>query len=582
MRQSRRSFLSATLSVTAAAALGQGITPHRGATLPRGKRSGIPYGAAFVDTARGAGIANPVWYGSSESKKYVVESVGCGCAFLDYDNDGWIDILVLGGSSFSTPEPGITNRLYRNNRDGTFRDVTLEAGLTKKGWACGVCVGDYNNDGFDDIFLSYWGQNVLYRNNGNGTFSDVTRDAGLLNVANRYGAGCTFLDYNRDGNLDLFVSNYAVVEEGKTPLPGDKPYCYFMNMPVNCGPRGLPFGRHSLYRNNGNGTFTDVSEASGISKARNNYGLTVVAADFDDDGWQDIYVACDSSPALLFMNQHDGTFSEEGAIRGVAYSNDGQEQAGMGVAVGDYDGDGRLDILKTNFAEDLPVLYRNLGGASFEDATRASGLAVDNRFVCWGTGLEDFDNDGWQDIAIATGHVYPELERRYPDAPYKSPLLLYRNLGQGHFEELFDEAGSAILKPHSSRGVAFGDFDNDGDIDMLVVNLGEPPSLFRNDVASKNHWIKIRAEGTVSNRSGIGARIEVAAGGRKQVKEVLSQSSFVSCNDFRQHFGLGNAAVADITIRWPDGKRQTIAGLQADRLYTIKETVGIVANRGWK
>lgn len=582
MQQSRRSFLSATLSATAAAALGQGITPHRSATLPRGKRSGLPYDAKFVEIARGAGIVHPVLYGDPDSKKYVVESVGCGCAFFDYDNDGWVDILVLGGSRFSAPDPSVTNRLYRNNRDGTFRDVTVEAGLVKKGWACGVCVGDYNNDGFDDLFLTYWGQNVLYRNNGNGTFTDVTREAGLLSAANRYGAGCTFLDYNRDGHLDLFVSNYATVEYGKTPLPGDRPYCFFMNMPVNCGPRGLPFGKHSLYRNNGNETFTDVSDASGISKARNNYGLTAVAADFDDDGWPDIYVACDSSPALLFMNQHDGTFSEEGAIRGVAYSNDGQEQAGMGIAIGDYDGDGRLDIFKTNFAEDLPVLYRNLGSASFEDSTRASGLAVDNRFVCWGTGLEDFDNDGWADIAVATGHVYPELERRYPDAPYKSPLLLYRNLGRGRFEELFDEAGSAILQPHSSRGVAFGDFDNDGDIDMLIVNLGEPPSLFRNDVSGKNHWIKIRAEGTVSNRSAIGARVEVTSGARKQVKEVLSQSSFVSCNDFRLHFGLGNSGMADVTIRWPDGKRQTFAGLKADQLYTVKEGVGITANRGWK
>jgi hypothetical protein len=582
MKQSRRAFLLGSMNAAAAAAFGQGVVPHKIAALPRGKRSGLPYNAHFVEVARKAGIDRPILYGSPNPKDFILESIGCGCAFLDYDNDGWIDMLVLGGSSFTGPDPGITNRLYHNNRDGTFRDVTLEAGLTRTGWACGVCVGDYNNDGFDDLFLTYWGQNVLYRNNGNGTFTDVTREAGLLGSAARYGTGCAFVDYNRDGYLDLFVSNYVGFDHAKTPRPGEKSYCFFLNTPVNCGPRGLPFGQHSLYRNNGDGTFTDVSEAAGISGARSNYGLTVVAADFDDDGWPDIYVACDSSPSLLFMNNHDGTFSEEGGIRGVAYSADGKEQAGMGVAVGDYDGDGHLDIFKTNFAGDLPVLYRNLGRGDFEDVTRESGLAVDNRFVCWGTGLEDFDNDGWPDISVATGHIYPELERRYPDSPYKSPLLLYRNLGHGHFEELFDEAGSAILEPHSSRGIAYGDFDNDGDIDMLVVNLGEPPSLFRNDVSGKDHWIKIRLEGTLSNRTALGARVELTANGKKQMKELQSQSSFLSCNDFRLHFGLGNALLADLTVRWPRGQRQSLTALKADQLYTIKEGTGIVPNRGWK
>jgi enediyne biosynthesis protein E4 len=582
MRRSRRAFLVGTLSTAVASGLGQSVVPHKSVASPRGKRSGLPYDAHFVEVAQRAGIAHPIVYGSADEKDYVIESIGCGCAFIDYDNDGWIDILVLGGSSLNPPTPGITNRLYHNNRDGTFRDVTIQAGLTKTGWACGVCVGDYNNDGFDDLFLTYWGQNVLYRNDGNGTFTDVTRDAGLLNSATRWGTGCTFLDYNRDGLLDLFVSNYVDFDYPKVPRPGEKPYCFFQNVPVNCGPRGLPFGRHTLYRNNGNGTFTDVSEAAGIAKAKNNYGLTAIAADFDDDGWPDIYVACDSSPSLLFLNNHDGTFREEAAVRGVAYSEDGQEQAGMGVAVGDYDGDGRLDILKTNFASDLPVLYRNLGKGIFEDTTRESGLGVDNRFVCWGTGFEDFDNDGWPDIAIAAGHVYPEFERRFPDSPYKNPLLLYRNLGKGRFEELFDEAGTAILEPHSSRGLAFGDFDNDGDIDMLVVNLGEPPSLYRNDVSGRNHWIKIKLEGTVTNRSAIGARVQVTANATKQTKELQSQSSFLSSNDFRLHFGLGSAEIADVHVHWPSGQQSTIAGLKVDQLYTIREARGIVPNRGWK
>ena len=582
MKQSRRAFLHTAWNLAAATALAQGIVPHKEAAQPRGKRSGLPYNARFVEVAQHAGVAYPVLYGAPDNKDYILESTGCGCAFIDYDNDGWIDILVLGGSDLAHPPAGVTNRLYRNNRDGTFRDVTMEAGLTKTGWACGVCVGDYNNDGFEDLFLTYWGQNVLYRNNGNGTFTDVTHEARLLSPATRWGTGCTFVDYNRDGHLDLFVSNYVDFDPARTPRPGEKPYCYFQNVPVNCGPRGLPFGRHSLYRNNGNGTFTDVSEASGIASARNNYGLTAVAADFDDDGWPDIYVACDSSPSLLFLNNHDGTFREEGAVRGVAYSNDGEEQAGMGVAVGDDACDGHLDIFKTNFAGDLPVLYRNQGKGVFEDVTRESGLAVDNRFVLWGTGFEDFDNDGWADIAIATGHVYPRFERRFPDSPYKTPMLFFRNLGHGRFEELFDEVGNAIQQPHSSRGLAFGDFDNDGDIDMLVVNLGEAPSLFRNDVSGHNHWIKIRVEGSTSNRSGLGARVEVVANGQRQMKELQSQSSFLSCNDFRLHFGLGDALQADVHVRWLGGGRQSFAALKADQLYTIKEGSGIVPNRGWK
>jgi len=582
MTQSRRAFVLSALNAAAAAALGQGVVQHKGAVMPRGKRSGLPYDAHFVEVARKAGIDHPIVYGSPNPKDYIIESIGCGCAFFDYDNDGWMDLLVLGGSTLSGSDPGITNRLFHNNRDGTFRDVTLQAGLTKKGWACGVCIGDYNNDGWDDLFLTYWGQNVLYRNNGNGTFTDVTREAGLLSPTVRWGTGCAFLDYNRDGYLDLFVSNYVAFEYAKTPHPGEKSYCFYQNMAVNCGPRGLPFGVHSLYRNNGNGTFTDVSESAGISGARSNYGLTVVAADLDDDGWPDIYVACDSSPSLLFMNNHNGTFREEGGVRGVAYSDDGKEQAGMGVAIGDYDEDGHLDIFKTNFAGDLPVLYRNLGKAIFEDATRESGLAVDNRFVSWGTGLEDFNNNGLLDISIATGHIYPELERRYPESPYKSPLLLFRNLGRGRYEELFDEAGTAIREPHSSRGIAYGDFDNDGDVDMLVVNLGEPASLFRNDVSGKHHWIKVRLEGTISNRTAIGARVEVNTPGKKQMKELQSQSSFLSCNDFRLHFGLAEELVADVNIRWPNGQHEVLSGLKADALYTIKEGKGIIPNRGWK
>jgi hypothetical protein len=555
----------------------QGVIPRQTATLPRGKPSGLPFAASFVDIAAAAGLHEPVIYGFADHKTYVLETLGCGCAFLDYDNDGWLDILMLSGTRLGANPPAASNRLYRNNRDGTFTDVTEKSGLTKSGWACGVCVGDYNNDGFEDLFITYWGQNILYRNNGDGTFTDVTRQARLTDSTVRWGTGCAFLDYNRDGFLDLFVSNYMQFDPLKAPKPGEKATCIYKGLPVHCGPRGFPFGRHSLYRNNGDGTFTDVSEPSGIAAAKQSYGLTVVAADFDDDGWPDIYVACDSTPSLLFMNNRDGTFREEGGIRGVAYSEDGGEQAGMGVAVADYDLDGRLDLLKTNFAGDLPNLYRNAGKGMFQDAVRDAGLSVDNRFVSWGAGICDLDNDGWPDIFIVSGHVYPELERRFPASPAATPRMLFRSLGHGHFEELLDQAGAAVSAPHVSRGCAFGDFDNDGDLDILVVNLNEPPSLLRNDLAAGNHWLKVKLIGTTSNRSALGARVVVRAGGSRQTQEMQSQASFLSSNDPRLHFGLGKELKAGIDVRWPNGKWESTPDVDADQLVSIKEGAGIVA-----
>ena len=582
MLTTRRTFLTGILSSAATAVLAQqGVVGHKSSTQPRGKSSGLPFRARFVDVAADAHLAHPTTYGPADHKDYIIETVGCGCAFLDYDNDGWMDILVLSGTSFSAPPPGATNnaasnRLYRNNRDGTFTDVTEAAGLIRTGWACGVTIGDYNNDGFDDIFISYWGANVLYRNNGNGTFTDVTKEANLGDSGGRWGTGCTFLDYNRDGHLDIFVSNYARFDQGTSHKPGQAPNCFYSGIAVNCGPRGFPFGQHSLYHNNGDGTFKDVSEASGIAAAKSSYGFTAIAADFDDDGWPDIYVACDSSPSLLFMNNRDGTFREEGTLRGVAYSEDGQEQAGMGIAVCDYDLDGRLDIFKTNFSDDIPSLYRNVGKGNFEETTRDAGMAVDNRFVCWGAGMEDFDNDGLPDIFVVTGHVYPELERQLPNYPLRGPRMLYRNLGHGRFEELLDAAGPALATTYVSRGCAFGDFDNDGDIDILIVNMNEPPSLLRNDVSGANHWVKIKLVGTTSNRSAIGARVTVTSAGATQTREVQGQSSFLSCNDPRLHFGLGTSTKADVRVRWPTGGWQDIGPVAVDQITTIKEGTGVV------
>jgi hypothetical protein len=549
----------------------QGVATRNVRPQPRGKPSGIPFDAHFTDIARQAGLTQPTVYGGVDRKDYILETIGCGCAFIDYDNDGWLDIFLLNGSRVDGAPEGTTNRLYRNNRDGTFTDVTERAGLVRSGWASGVAVGDYDNDGFEDLFVTYWGQNVLYKNKGDGTFTDVTGAAGLLDNGQRWGAGCTFVDYNRDGNLDLFVSNYLEFSFDQALKPGQNANCTWKGVPVNCGPRGLPPGTHSLYRNKGNGTFSDVSEASGIKAAKGGYGMSVVAADFDNDGWPDIYVACDSTPSLFFVNNGDGTFREEAVLRGVALSEDGLEQAGMGVGVGDYNLDGHLDIFKTHFADDTNVLYRNDGRGNFMDATRAAAIGVETRFVGWGAGIVDLDNDGLPDIFMVTGNVYPEIERQLPAYPLRTPRLVFRNLGDGRFEELIDEAGPAIAAVHASRGCAFGDFDNDGDLDILIVNLNEPPSLLRNDLKSPSHWLKVKLIGTTSNRSAIGARVIAKYGGRQQVQEVLSQSGFYSSNDRRLHFGLGAATRADLEIRWPTDARQVLRNVSADQILTVTE-----------
>jgi hypothetical protein len=563
-------------------ALAQGISSRGVKAQPRGKPSGRPFFSRLTDVAKQAGLTHPVIYGGIDTKSYIIEVVGCGVAFIDYDNDGWVDLFIPSGTRLDGDPPGATNRLYKNNRDGTFTDITEKAGLVRTGWASAVTVGDYDNDGFDDLFVTYYGRNVLYHNNGNGAFTDVTEKAGLSQPGVRYGSGCTWVDYDRDGRLDLFVATYLNTTLEKLPRPGENADCTWKGVPVNCGPRGLPPGSVQLFHNNGDGTFTDVSRASGVSAASGSYPMTAVAADFDNDGWPDIYVACDSTPSWLFRNQHDGTFHEEALERGVALSEDGLEQAGMGVGVGDYDLNGHLDIFKTNFADDTDVLYRNDGKGNFDDVTTRAGIGVETRYVGWGTGMVDLDNDGLPDLFVATGSVYPEVEKKLPSYPFQTPRLVFRNLGDGRFEELIEEAGTGVSAPHASRGCAFGDFDNDGDLDVLVMNMNEPPSLLRNDVSGGHHWLKVLLIGVQTNRSAIGVRVVARYGKHQQVQEVLAQSSFYSVNDRRLHFGLGTETSADLTVRWTNGSTESIAKVAADQLIIIREGKGIVDKKSFR
>jgi hypothetical protein len=528
----------------------------------------------FEDVARKAGLTERNYFGGETIKRYILETTGSGVALFDYDNDGWLDIFLVNGSRLEGfprgQEP--TNHLYRNNQDGTFTDITAKAGLIRHGWGQGVCAGDFDNDGFTDLFVTYWGHNVLYRNNGKGTFVDVSKAAGVAGESIRWGTGCSFLDYDRDGRLDLFVTNYIVFDPKTAPDPGSNPYCEFMGLSVNCGPRGSIGEAPILYHNNGNGTFTDVSQKSGVAEANKRYGLGVLTGDFDNDGWPDVYVANDTTPSALLHNNHDGTFRDIALLAGAAMDDDGREQAGMGVSAGDYDADGWLDIFKTNFSNETPNLYRNRGGTAFTDMTYAAGTAAHRLWVGWGCGFFDPDNDGWLDIFYGNGHVYPELDRAHFDITFKQPRVLYRNLADGHFQDVSAQAGPAITEPSLSRGVAFGDLENSGNTDIVINNMNGYPSLLRCNRRNSNHWIAIKLVGVKSNRSGIGARLRCQTRGHSQIDEVRSGGSYLSQNDFRVHFGLGPAAQVDsLEISWPSGQKDVLRDVSADRIITVRE-----------
>ena len=539
---------------------------------------------SFVNVARESGLNVKTIFGGEHKNKYLLETTGCGVAFYDYDNDGWLDIFLVNGSRLEGFPAGQapSSHLFKNNRDGTFTDVTAQAGLMHSGWGQGVCIGDYDNDGCEDLFVTYFGKNVLYHNNGNGTFTDVTEKAGVGGNGKPWNTGCAFVDYDRDGHLDLFVANYIDLNLATAPVPESGP-CLYKGVMVACGPPGLNGGKNILYRNNGNGTFTDVTEQAGILDANGTYGLGVLTADFDNDGWPDIYVANDSTASALYQNKKNGKFVDIAMEAGCALSADGKPQAGMGISAADYDLDGNLDIVKTNFAGDTPSLYHNIGGATFEDATFAAGLGRHTQFLGWGCGFFDMDNDGWPDILICNGHVYPEVEQLKTEAGYPQQKLLYKNQRNGHFDDVSMQAGPGITVPVASRGCAFGDFDNDGDIDVVVNTVNDYPQLLRCDAASGRNWIKVRTIGTKSNRSGIGARLRCVTHPpdepkpHQQIDEVRSGGSYISQNDLRVHFGLGKAEKVDVLeIHWPSGQVDTLKDVKANQLIHVREGEGIV------
>jgi hypothetical protein len=543
--------------------------------LPRPKFSGRPFPVSFTDVAAASGLNMRFVQGSALRKKYIIESTGTGVAFVDYDNDGRLDIFLVNSAPLAAaPGPRPTSHLYRNLGGGKFADVSAKAGVARPGWGNGVCGGDFDNDGHDDLYVTYRGPNSLYRNRGDGTFEDAAARAGAAGPESEWSTGCTFLDYDRDGRLDLFVASYVGFDIKTAPLPGQHPFCRWAGLAVFCGPRGLRHGTSRLLRNLGGGTFEDRTAASGIGNVQGFYAFTAMAADFNGDGWTDIYVAADSTPSLYWRNNRDGTFREIGTEAGLAFNEHGAEQAGMGVAAGDYDNDGWLDITKTNFIREYPNLYRNLGRGVFDDVAMRAGLAVNPDHVLWGAGFEDLDNDGWRDHIQVSGHVYPELEAAGKPEPYRGPRLVYRNLG-GKFEDVSSIAGPGVASKHSSRGAAFGDFDNDGDIDVLVMNMDEPPSLLRNDSKSPHGWIKLLLEGSRSNRGAAGAMVTVISGAEKQTAAVQSQSSYLSVNDRRLHFGLGAAESVDkITVIWPSGAAEEFPRAEAGRLYRLVEGSG--------
>ena len=535
----------------------------------------------FVDIAAKAGLTANISFGGEDRKRYIIETTGTGVALLDFDGDGWLDIFIVNGTTMDAVRgKGTPSSLYRNNHDGTFTNVAAQAGITDVGWGQGACVGDYDNDGKEDVFVTYYGKNRLYHNLGSGKFEEVAERSGAAGDGKTWSTGCAFVDYDRDGRLDIAIATYVDFDVKTAPVAGQTANCMWKGAPVMCGPRGLKPAKNILLHNLGNGKFEDVSARSRFTEAQGHYCFSVSSFDYDDDGWPDIYVACDSTPSILYHNQHDGTFKDVALVTGTAYNEDGREQAGMGTAIGDFDNDGRLDIFRTNFSDDTSTLYHNNGDGSFTDRTFAAGIGLNTKYLGWGAAWIDYDNNGWRDLLLVNGHVYPEVDTYKLGSNYREPKVLYRNNGNGTLTDISSTSGPAITTATSARGLAVGDLWNDGRMSGVVSNMGALPNLLVNQTKNSNHWIAFKTVGTKSNRDGIGARITVKTAKQSYVDEVRSGSSYDSNNDMRPHFGLGaETAIEYVEVRWPSGLVERFPGPPADKIHTLREGSGTAVKK---